>query len=935
MVELRVYNNGTQYWLDLYEESPIKINLSVEDITSADATSAFTRTFRVPGTAHNDSFFKSAYYVDSIDYDVTVKKPAELLIDGEPFREGHIRLQKIYKNQDLDRNDYEIVFLGETRDFASVLGDSPMCQLDLDLVHSLNYDNVVESWQAYPEGNLTDGLFNGDVVYPLIDFGREPGKPEIKNTGLRFTLAGNGIEPDRFKPMIRAKALLDGIFASTGYTYESEFLESNLFKKMYVSAFGNDSSAVTELGQSVNLFEAQQGILIQATSLEVVPCNIEITDPGNNYNNTSTPLLEQYSYTAPLDGAYTFDASAAVSVRADIGTTAYATAVLLKNGSTIYTGSSGTNTVSLNTTVTLTTGDVIQFAVDFSSATDQGSISNGVFKCTSAVGNLDPIALLDCEYKQIDFVKDMLTSFRLVMAPKKGAPTTFIIEPWVEYIATGDIYDWSQKLDRSKDVQLEPLFFTQSDRIEFKMTEDEDLINNYNQTAYKEVYGQLNFDSGSELLKGTREVTTNFSPTPLGLLDGLSAFQGNDTWVIPKLYSGDAQYSEPIRPNTRFLFYNGLQSASVNWFMLDGTTEVEYPNYPLVSYHETWPPSINDLQLNWNIQFAYYGDDIPGVNGLLGQSLFERYWAPYIESLYNKFSRRLTGYFVLDSKDLIDFSFDDIIFVDGTYYRPEKIVDAPVGLEDKVKVQLIKLNNFKPSDLTTPSQFYYYEARIDTCASLSTTLYILQSSSPLDNGDVVSVVGSSDCFRIMNPASTNIYDFVVNAEFATCQDCLDNATTEYIYRVNRYTAECGIESTELIVTHTSTLNIGDTVDLASNRGCWYIAGISQLTPTDSVANVYVDCAECQGVAPDIVYAAQYCDGSGTVFVSSTIQYNGGDVVRITDACNSCVTITDFGPYTAEYGIIDQVYIDCESCNNQTFGQEPMEFDDNCREFDGV
>ena len=48
MVQLRVYNNGTQYWLDLYEESPIKLTLSVEDITDASAASTFSRTFRVP-----------------------------------------------------------------------------------------------------------------------------------------------------------------------------------------------------------------------------------------------------------------------------------------------------------------------------------------------------------------------------------------------------------------------------------------------------------------------------------------------------------------------------------------------------------------------------------------------------------------------------------------------------------------------------------------------------------------------------------------------------------------------------------------------------------------------------------------------------------------------------------------------------------------------
>ena len=947
MVQLRVYNDGTQYWLDLYEESPIKINLSVEDITSTDATSAFTRTFRVPGTAHNNDFFKAAFYVDSIDYDVTVKKSAEILIDGEPFHEGHIRLQKIYKNEDLDRYDYEIVFLGETRDFASALGDSPMCELNLDLIHTMSYANVTGSWQAYPEGGLTDGLLNGDVVYPLIDHGNtydgagSPIEGQIKVNTTQFpksfTDANWAIEPQRLKPMIRAKALIDAIFASTDYNYESTFIDSNLFRKLYVSAFGNDTNIEAQVNESENLFNASSTLVQQATSLIVVPINNESSDPGNNFNPTNTGTSTQiYAYTAPLTGSYTFSASTGVQVQADQGTTAYATALLLRNGSQIASGSSNSiGVITVNATLNLTAGQTVQFAVDFTPTTDVAAIENGTFRCTAAPGIFNPVNNLDCEYKQIDFVKDLLTTFRLVMAPKKGNPTTFIIEPWVDYIASGDIFDWTDKLDRAKDAVLEPLFFTQSDRIEFKSAEDEDLINNYNQTAFKEVYGQLNFDSGSELLKDTREVTTEWSPTPFAQIDGAAT---NSTFVIPKLYTLEDGKSEPISPNTRFLFYNGLQSATT-WYMEQGGTAQPQTQYPLASYHENWPPSVNDVQLNWNIQFPYYGDlTLFGINGELGYGLFDRYWSDYISSLYNKFSRRLTGHFVLDAVDLIEFSFDDIIFVDGTYYRPEKILDAPVGLEDKVKVQLIKLNNFKPSDQDAPTQFYYYEARIDTCTALSSIVYIIQSPVPLNNNDVVGVTGSTDCFRIMNPASTQIWDYAWFETFTDCQDCLDNNQQNFVYRVQRYDTNCVLlPILETIVSHTSALTVGEVVSLngTAYAGCWKVVAISQVQPATTVNTVYPDCPTCFGQVTPTVYAAQYCDGSGTVFVASFATYTGGEVVRIDDACQSCVTITDFGPYTAQYNIIDQVYIDCDACNNQNFGQEPTEFDDNCREFDGV
>ena len=55
MIQLKVYPyegapKEDAVFLDLYESEPIKLTLSIEDITSTDATSTFSRTFKVPAT---------------------------------------------------------------------------------------------------------------------------------------------------------------------------------------------------------------------------------------------------------------------------------------------------------------------------------------------------------------------------------------------------------------------------------------------------------------------------------------------------------------------------------------------------------------------------------------------------------------------------------------------------------------------------------------------------------------------------------------------------------------------------------------------------------------------------------------------------------------------------------------------------------------------
>ena len=207
MIQLKVFPTvnkvrSNQIYLDLYDTEPIKLTLSIEDITDADATSVFSRTFKVPATRHNNQFFKTAFEVDGTDYDVTIKKPAEILVDGQEFRHGHIRLQKIYVNGDLDKTDYELLFLGETRDFSSIIGDKPLCQLvmpDLIVGGEANPRNptradVIASWQAFPEsaavdadGNPNAGLQDGNLLFPLIDHGNTyDDQGEVENSTIRI-----------------------------------------------------------------------------------------------------------------------------------------------------------------------------------------------------------------------------------------------------------------------------------------------------------------------------------------------------------------------------------------------------------------------------------------------------------------------------------------------------------------------------------------------------------------------------------------------------------------------------------------------------------------------------------------------------------------------------------------------------------------------------
>jgi hypothetical protein len=732
-----------QTWIDLYDTEPIKLTLSIEDITNADATSTFSRTFKVPGTRNNAEFFNNAFDVDGTLFDVTVKKPAEILVDGAEFKQGHVRLQKIYLNTELDQYDYELIFLGETRDFSSKIGDRSLCQLQLNDVIGgvgggpLTAQDIQTSWQAYPQNpSLTAGLHDGNIIYPLIDHGNtydDDGiaqETRISLTGTnRFTQNSHPLTINRFKPMIRAKRIWDKIFEDAGYTYTSNFITSQLFHQAYISAFGNEATVGWDTAESSvnsnNIASASNNIDSQEIEAILLPQGIN--DPGSNLSVLSnftfgaSNYVEDFTvYTVPAAGEYRIAGQCYLSAFEEnsdyVSVPLQATLKLFRltvGGIEVdptplaesNLGGGFGDTLQFDTIIPaglLNPGDrLFLFLGDLGGAGAGFAYNYFVadfnLNVVAAPGDFNPVTTLECTYKQIDFIKDMLTAFRLVLSPDPNNVQNFIVEPWQTYINSGNLHDWSDKLVQNKDVQIEPIFFNQSDELDFKFQPGGDFSNIYHQQAYSEPYGYLQFDSNNDLLIGKKEIKlTGIAPTILNNIEGSIPA---DLFNIPLMHThsnaeeGEAEHL-PIKPKTRFMFYNGLQPVNVHVWYLQGASPAGQNVYPLVSSYQSWPIQPGTLNLNWANDVQYWGT-VAGYNAN-GSTLYNDYWSRYISFLYGKYSRRVTANFVLNNIDLNTFSFDDTIFVNGTYYRAERIMDVEIGAYTEVKVQLLTANDYRP-----------------------------------------------------------------------------------------------------------------------------------------------------------------------------------------------------------------------------------------------
>ncbi len=720
MIQLRVEDT----YIDLYDADPPKLNFSIEDIFDTKTKSVFSRTFRVPASANNEAFFTHAFEINGVDFDVTRKYSAEVLVNGYEFRKGHIRLNRVYRNLKDNRIDYEIMFLGETRDFASAVGSGHLCELDgTDLIHGFGASNIVTSWDAFDgtTGTPTSGLVNGNVIYPMIDHGNDydsTGAVLSPQSQIRDLTSGSSptfvqnsspLQPNQLKPMIRAKWLVDKIFEDAGYTYTSEFFDSDRFLHMYVSAFGNTASATVEATSTENLMHVT---LSDQTYFgdDVVPFDNIVLDPGSNYN------LGNSSYVAPLGGTYDFNTRVTGTFSGDEFIGGGITVRLRHYDSSAGTTStidSSTYSASPNSSYsftythyesgyTLGANDRIFVDILTLGGFEQGVLDAGSrLRVTTAPGNYNPVVDLDCEYKKIDFFNDLVTMFRLVVSPNPNKKDDLIIEPWKDYIAYGNLYDWTHKIDLDKDWVIEPTFFTQKDRIEFRMKEDGDVLNELNVKEFKEPFGSINFDSQNELLTDTRKVELkNIAPTPVTQMHESPT---NSNYIIPLVHVHEVEnvggtildHHDPIKPKTRIMFYNGkvtwTNGNHTRWYLAGAGN---YTYYPKVSYWETAVPNNSTLHIHWQVEPGYQ-TDFTGYDGQLGASLYDIYWSGYVASLYSPRSRRLTCYVELDDYDLRDFSFDDVIFIKDAYYYVESMTDVAVGTRQLVKCVLIKLVNYQ------------------------------------------------------------------------------------------------------------------------------------------------------------------------------------------------------------------------------------------------
>jgi len=200
----------------------------------------------------------------------------------------------------------------------------------------------------------------------------------------------------------------------------------------------------------------------------------------------------------------------------------------------------------------------------------------------------------------------------------------------------------------------------------------------------KMVYGAVMIPE-NDFATNDYKVETFFFPSPCALIN-------NTDLAIPKYINDAGSY---VAPGARIL-YKTADEIKIDIYDNE-TGNFVSRFFPLFNHYTSNIPSIADEDLNFGQEVS-----LQRIESQPWKTLYARYWNDYIADIYAPDARIIEAFFALEFADIYQFKYNDQIFIKDAYWRILEISDYVVGMQDSVKVKLIKVVSAQPDCLLIP-----------------------------------------------------------------------------------------------------------------------------------------------------------------------------------------------------------------------------------------
>ena len=686
---------------------------------------SYSKAFNLPATKRNNQIFDNIFEITRTDtglnFNPYKRTKAILKQDGFLLFEGYLRMLDISDKS--GEISYNVNLYSEVIALADLLGDKTFLDLDFtELEHDYNKTEIQRSWRDAGGGTSitftnpsTSGFRDAytTVRYPFVDWTRQGLIGGSTGTGATVGNPEYTALEQIFRPFINIKYLIDRIFEVVPFTYESEFFDTDDFKKLYMDFnWGSDTTPITTNQYSATWSFGTGAAANAGTGsfkeLRLIPFGVTGGQSGStvppNYN-TSTYIITATTDTEIYNINYNFrlfnaDTSQnTVSVQW-LHTTAAGVALPPIDAQTTIVGGSTNFFYTSSFQITLQTGDTLkaQFNGNSDFIQAQTVTSSAVFTVSNISVTTATLNTLRGELEQWNFLKGLLTMFNLVTLPDEDNPSNIRIEPYGDvFISSGDAanpnffdntsteLDWTEKIDVSE-MKLVPLTDLNKKTI-FKFVEDEDdfAFMNYKRQVGGHLYGSRKFplvpDDRFNILAGEDEIIAEpFAATVVKPLEDIYP-----DFITPAVYSmNEDESTEGFDNSPRIMFNNGKKTLTSCTYFIPEQNGLASSNLTefLQFSHLTDIPTIQATSAVAGSRDFHFGvcQLIQPVGQPVNDNLFNLYWLPYYSELYNPDTRIMTIKVNLSPSDINTFKFNDTVFIKNRTFRVNKIDYKPNDL---------------------------------------------------------------------------------------------------------------------------------------------------------------------------------------------------------------------------------------------------------------
>tara|TARA_R110002012_G_scaffold45709_3_gene121288 strand:+ start:193 stop:3489 length:3297 start_codon:yes stop_codon:yes gene_type:complete len=345
----------------------------------------------------------------------------------------------------------------------------------------------------------------------------------------------------------------------------------------------------------------------------------------------------------------------------------------------------------------------------------QGMFNNGGVNAEVTMAENMP------DITQSDFVKDLCSRYNLVILSDPNDSTKLIVEPYQDYIGSGAIQYWTDKLDMSKEQTIKTTNELQNKQLLYTDLEGKDYLNKSYTNKYGRVFGSLEQLNRNDFAKGNFNTFSIYKPF---IAQGIGHWQDNLQGMSPNEQAAiafnfettDDGIRQPITDGKPMLFYYGgdtitLADLNDQWgndydFSIITGIYTTLGNTEVLSLDEQFPLCLpynmdtigsgitsSTKMLHWEyykpqfvsgFTFNIFGDTVTNHGYYLD------YWSQYINEIYSDEARIMECNLNLNEDDIFNFSFKNPIYIKNTLWRVLSIDNYVVGGKETTKVKLLK-----------------------------------------------------------------------------------------------------------------------------------------------------------------------------------------------------------------------------------------------------